>query len=167
MLRLAPNQLPCPFAFRLVADNCCLRMTLQDFPALNASLNATSALLMTAGFGFVRARRIAAHRACMLGAVAVSSVFLVCYVIYHVQKREPTRFGGTGVIRSVYFTMLISHILLAMAIVPLVLRTVYLALKGQIEKHRAWAHWTFPLWYYVSVTGVLVYFFLYRWWPAP
>jgi putative membrane protein len=142
-------------------------MTVQDFPALNASLNAISALLMTAGFFFIKTKRVAAHRACMLGAVIVSTAFLVCYVIYHVQKAEPTRFGGTGVIRSVYFAMLISHILLAMAIVPLVLRTVTLALKGRIEQHRAWAHWTFPLWTYVSVTGVLVYFFLYRWWPAP
>ena len=141
-------------------------MTFNDFPAVNASLNATSALLMTAGYFSVRTRRIAAHRACMLGAFIVSTVFLVCYVIYHVQKGEPTRFGGTGVIRGIYFAMLISHILLAISIVPLVLRTVYLALKGQVEKHRAWARWTFPLWYYVSITGVLVYFFLYRWWPS-
>ena len=141
-------------------------MTVHDFPALNASLNATSALLMTAGFIFIKAKRIIAHRACMLSAVIVSTAFLVCYVIYHVQKAEPTRFGGSGAIRTVYFTMLISHILLAMAIVPLVLRTVTLALQGQIEQHRAWARWTFPLWTYVSVTGVLVYFFLYRWWPA-
>jgi len=141
-------------------------MTIQDFPALNASLNATSALLMTAGYVFIRARCIAAHRACMLGAVTVSAVFLVSYVIYHVQKGEPTRFGGTGAIRTVYLAMLLSHIVLAMAIVPMVLRTVFLALKGQFEKHRKWARWTFPIWYYVSVTGVLVYFFLYRWWPA-
>jgi uncharacterized membrane protein YozB (DUF420 family) len=141
-------------------------MNVQDFPALNASLNATSALLMTAGYISIRTKRIAAHRACMLAAVIVSTVFLVCYVTYHVRKGEPTRFGGTGAIRSVYFAMLISHILLAMAIVPLVLRTVFLALKGRFEQHRAWARWTFPLWYYVSVTGVLVYFFLYRWWPA-
>jgi uncharacterized membrane protein YozB (DUF420 family) len=141
-------------------------MNVQDFPALNASLNATSALLMTAGFVSIKTKRIAAHRACMLAAVIVSAVFLICYVIYHVRKGEPTRFGGTGAIRSVYFAMLISHILLAMAIVPLVMRTVFLALKGRIEQHRAWARWTFPLWYYVSVTGVLVYFFLYRWWPA-
>jgi len=138
----------------------------QDFPALNASLNATSALLMTAGFAFIKAKRVAAHRACMLGATAVSVVFLICYVIYHVRKGEPTRFGGTGTIRGVYFAMLISHILLAMAIVPLVLRTLQLALTGRIEQHRAWARWTFPIWYYVSVTGVLIYFFLYRWWPA-
>jgi len=141
-------------------------MTLQDFPAVNASLNATSAFLMMAGFFFIRAKRIAAHRACMLGAVIVSTAFLVCYVIYHVRKGEPTRFGGIGAIRGVYFAMLISHILLAIAIVPLVLRTVTLALNGRIEQHRAWARWTLPLWFYVSVTGVLVYFFLYRWWPA-
>jgi len=141
-------------------------MTIQDLPALNASLNATSAALMTAGFFFIKTKRIAAHRACMIGAVIVSAAFLVSYIIYHVQKAEPTRFGGTGVIRSVYFTMLISHILLAIAIVPLVLRTLTLALKGRIEQHRAWARWTFPIWTYVSVTGVLVYFFLYRWWPS-
>jgi len=141
-------------------------MTLHDFPALNASLNATSAVLMTAGFFCVKSKHILAHRACMLSAISVSTVFLVCYVIYHLQKGEPTRFGGIGAIRTVYFTMLVSHILLAMAIVPLVLRTVFLALKGRFEQHRAWARWTFPLWYYVSITGVLVYFFLYRWWPA-
>jgi len=141
-------------------------MNVQDFPALNASLNATSALLMTAGYVSIKTKHITAHRACMIGATAVSAVFLVCYVIYHVWKGEPTRFGGVGAIRSVYFTMLISHILLAMAIVPLVLRTLFLAAKGRFEQHRSWARWTFPLWYYVSVTGVLVYFFLYRWWPA-
>jgi putative membrane protein len=141
-------------------------MTFHDFPAVNASLNATSAILMTMGFISIKTKRIAAHRACMLSAVIVSTVFLVCYVIYHVKKGEPTRFGGVGAIRTIYFTMLISHILLAVAIVPLVLRTVFLAHKGRIEQHRAWARWTFPLWYYVSVTGVLVYYFLYRWWPA-
>ena len=141
-------------------------MNMHDFPALNASLNATSAMLMTLGFFFVKTKQIATHRACMLLAVIVSAAFLVCYVIYHIWKGEPTRFGGTGTIRTVYFAMLISHILLAIAIVPLVLRTLYLATKGRFEQHRAWARWTFPLWYYVSVTGVLVYFFLYRWWPA-
>lgn len=141
-------------------------MSVQDFPALNASLNATSALLMIAGFFFIKTKRVTAHRACMLGAVLVSTAFLVCYVIYHIRQAGPTRFGGTGMIRSVYFTILISHILLAVAIVPLVLRTVTLALKGRIEQHRAWARWTFPIWTYVSVTGVLVYCFLYRWWPA-
>jgi len=141
-------------------------MNMQDFPAVNASLNAASALFMTAGYIAIKTKRIAAHRACMLCAVSVSTAFLVCYVIYHIWKGEPTRFGGTGAIRQVYFTMLISHILLAIAIVPLVLRTFYLATKGRFAQHRAWARWTFPLWYYVSITGVLVYFFLYQWWPA-
>jgi putative membrane protein len=162
-----PNHLHHPFAFRPRTANDAKNMTLQDLPALNASLNATAALFMSAGYLFIRARRIPAHRACMLGAVIVSAAFLVSYVTYHVQKPEPTRFGGTGAIRTVYFAMLVSHIILAMAVVPLVLRTVYLALRGQVEKHRAWARWTFPIWYYVSVTGVLVYFFLYRWWPTP
>ncbi len=141
-------------------------MTLHDFPALNAGLNGTAAVLLTAGFVFIRRRRVHAHRAAMLAAFAVSVAFLACYVTYHLQTGAHTPFGGTGPIRTVYLVMLASHIVLAMAIVPLVLVTVTLALRGRFERHRRWARWTFPLWYYVSVTGVLVYFFLYRWWPA-
>ena len=140
-------------------------MTLHDFPALDAALNATAAVLLTAGYAFIRAKKVAAHRATMLAAFSVSVAFLACYLTYHLQT-APTRFGGRGFIRPVYFTLLISHILLAMAILPLVLTTLTLALRGRFDRHRAWARWTFPLWYYVSVTGVLVYFFLYRWWPA-
>jgi uncharacterized membrane protein YozB (DUF420 family) len=142
-------------------------MTLQDFPALDASLNGTAAVLLTAGFVFIKRKHIAAHRACMVAAFAVSAVFLGCYLYYHITKGKPTPFGGTGAIRTVYFTMLISHIVLAIVIVPMILRTLTLAFQGRFERHRAWARWTFPLWYYVSVTGVLVYFFLYKWWPAP
>ena len=141
-------------------------MTIQDFPALNASLNATATVLMTAGFVCIKARRILAHRACMLAAFAVSTVFLGCYVTYHLQTGARTPFGGKGFIRGIYFTMLISHIILAMAIAYLVPRTLLLALRGDFARHRAWARWVFPIWYYVSVTGVLVYFFLYQWWPA-
>jgi putative membrane protein len=141
-------------------------MTLQDFPALDASLNATAAVLLTAGFVFIKQKKVAAHRVCMLGAFAVSTVFLGCYLYYHITKGSPTPFGGTGAIRTIYFTMLISHIFLAIVIVPLIITTLTLALKGNFVRHRAWARWTFPLWYYVSVTGVLVYFFLYQWWPA-
>jgi uncharacterized membrane protein YozB (DUF420 family) len=141
-------------------------MTLQDFPALDASLNGTAAVLLTAGFAFIKRKKIAAHRVCMLGAFTVSAVFLACYLYYHIKTGARTPFGGTGVIRTIYYTMLISHILLAFVIVPLILRTLTLALKGDFIRHRAWARWTFPLWYYVSVTGVLVYFFLYQWWPA-
>ena len=142
-------------------------MTLQDFPALDASLNGTAAVLLTAGFVSIKQKKIAAHRACMLGAFSVSAVFLGCYLYYHVKTGARTPFGGTGVIRTIYYTMLISHILLAFVIVPLILRTLTLALRGDFVRHRVWARWTFPLWYYVSVTGVLVYFFLYQWWPAP
>ena len=141
-------------------------MTVQDFPALNATLNGISAVLMTFGFGFIKAKKVSAHRACMLSAFVVSTVFLACYITYHIQTGARTPFGGQGIIRTVYFTMLISHIFLAIVIVPLVLVTLRHALKGNFDKHRRIARWTFPLWYYVSVTGVLVYFFLYQWWPA-
>ena len=141
-------------------------MTLHDFPALNASLNGAATILLSAGFLCIRRQRVAAHRACMLAAFAVSAAFLACYVAYHLQTGARTPFGGTGWIRPVYFAMLLSHILLAMVIVPLILITLTLALRGRFDRHRRWARWTFPLWYYVSVTGVLIYFFLYRWWPA-
>lgn len=142
-------------------------MTVQDLPALNAALNALSTAFMTAGFIFIRRGRILAHRRCMLGAATVSAVFLVTYVLHKILVHGMhTPFGGHGAIRTVYYLMLLTHIVLAMAIAFLVPRTLLLAISGQFERHRAWARWTFPIWYYVSVTGVLVYFFLYRWWPA-
>jgi len=140
-------------------------MTFHDLPAVNAALNGTSAVLLTAGYVFIRKKRVAAHRGAMLAAFGVSVAFLACYLTYHLQA-APRRFGGTGAMRSVYFTILISHVLLAVVIVPLILTTLAFALRGRFDRHRAWARWTYPLWYYVSVTGVLVYFFLYRWWPA-
>jgi putative membrane protein len=141
-------------------------MSVSDLPAVNASLNALSTVLLTAGFIFIQRRKIAAHRACMISAFAVSCVFLVTYVMHKILMRGVhTPFGGTGVIRGVYYTMLISHIILAMLIVPLALLTLRHALAGRFETHKKWARWTFPLWYYVSVTGVLVYFFLYQWYP--
>jgi putative membrane protein len=153
-------------------------MSVQDIPALNAGLNSLATLLMTAGFVFIlrakretdlaaRTARVRAHRLCMLGAGVVSAVFLIGYVAHKMLVRGVhTPFGGEGAIRTVYYGMLLTHIVLAIAIAYLVPRTFALALKGNIERHRAWARWTFPIWYYVSITGVLVYFFLYRWWPA-
>jgi putative membrane protein len=141
-------------------------MTLHDLPALNAGLNGTATALLTAGFVLIKRKQVAAHRAAMLAAFGVSVAFLGCYLAYHLQTGAHTPFGGQGFIRAVYFALLISHVLLAMAIVPLILVTLTLAVRGRFDRHRAWARWTFPLWYYVSVTGVLVYFFLYRWWPA-
>lgn len=152
-------------------------MTLQDIPALNAALNALATVLMTAGFIFIkkaqaqrdpalRAAAIATHRKLMLSAGVVSAVFLVGYVTHKILMRGVhTPFGGEGAIRSIYYTMLISHILLAISIAYLVPKTFSFALKGQIDRHRKWAKFTFPIWYYVSITGVLVYFFLYQWWP--
>lgn len=141
-------------------------MTFHDLPAVNATLNGIAAALLTAGFVLIKQKRVAAHRAAMLAALAVSVAFLACYLTYHLQTGARTPFGGTGAIRNVYFAMLASHVLLALVIVPLILTTLTFALRGRIDRHRAWARWTFPMWYYVSVTGVLVYFFLYQWWPA-
>lgn len=153
-------------------------MSLNDIPALNAALNALATVLITLGFIQIKAAqraqdvalrstRIQTHRRLMLAAGAVSAVFLVGYVGHKILIRGVhTPFGGEGAIRTVYFAMLVSHIILAIAIAYLVPRTFWFAIKGNIERHRAWARWTFPIWFYVSITGVLVYFFLYQWWPA-
>lgn len=142
-------------------------MTIQDIPALNAVLNGLATVLMTVGFIAIKSGNRDLHRRMMLSAGVVSAIFLVGYVSHKILVRGVhTPFGGEGFIRSVYYTMLISHILLAMSIAVLVPRTFWLAIQGNFERHKAWAKWTFPIWYYVSVTGVLVYFFLYRWWPV-
>ena len=143
-------------------------MTIQDIPTLNAALNATATLLITAGFIFIKRGNREAHRACMLTAGAVSAVFLVGYVAHKVLIHGVhTPFGGEGAaLRAVYFTMLVTHIILAIAIAYLVPRTFLFAIKGDYVTHKKWAKFTFPIWYYVSVTGVLVYFSLYVWWPA-
>ncbi|MGC6423866.1 MAG: DUF420 domain-containing protein [Lentimonas sp.] len=133
-------------------------------PTLNACLNGASTALLTAGFFYIKTGRKKAHRACMISAFSVSVVFLVFYVLHKVLvKGVHTSFVGEGIWRGIYYAMLASHIILAMAIVPLVLITLTLAIRDKREKHKKWAKWTFPIWYYVSVTGVLVYMFLYRW----
>lgn len=142
-------------------------MTVSDLPALNAGLNSLATILLTTGFIAILAKKVTVHRACMGSALIVSAVFLVTYVLHKILVQGVhTPFGGEGWIRTFYYGMLISHIILAIVIVPLVLITVTHALKGRFETHRRWARITFPLWYYVSVTGVLVYFFLYQWFPA-
>lgn len=142
-------------------------MSVNDLPALNATLNGLATLFLSAGFLFILNKKVNAHRTCMVSAFAVSVVFLVTYVIHKILVHGVhTPFGGDGAIRVIYYVMLFSHILLAMAIVPLVIVTLRYALTDRVDKHRAWARWTFPIWYYVSVTGVLVYFFLYQWFPA-
>lgn len=132
-------------------------MEIRDIPAMNASLNALATVLIVTGYAFIRLKRVSAHRACMISALVVSSVFLVGYVTHKALVHGVhTPFGGTGPIRGIYYTMLLTHIVLAIAIVPLVLRTFSFARRGDFVRHRAWARWTFPLWLYVSVTGVLV-----------
>jgi putative membrane protein len=141
-------------------------MTVADLPALNAALNACAAALLLCGFACVRTGRTTAHRACMTGAFAVSCVFLATYVLHKILVGGVhTPFGGAGGWRAFYYAMLATHVVLAAVIVPLILVTMSHALRGRTENHRAWARWTFPLWLYVSVTGVLVYFMLYRWFP--
>ena len=136
-------------------------------PALNATLNATATVLITTGFILIKTGHKEAHRKVMLTAAVVSALFLVGYVTYDVRMRGVhTPFGGTGTVRTVYHFILWTHIPLAALIAFLVPRTFYFALKGNYERHKAWAKWTFPIWLYVSVTGVLVYFFLHQWWPA-
>ena len=141
-------------------------MTVSDLPAVNASLNGLATILLTAGFILIRKGRLSAHRAAMLSAFGVSVVFLITYVIHKILVRGVhTPIGAEGPIRTIYYVMLISHIILAIVIVPLILITLRHAFAGRLIVHRAWARWTFPLWYYVSVTGVLVYLFLYQWFP--
>ncbi len=130
-------------------------------PALNAFLNGTSAVLLSIGYIFIRLKKVTAHKTCMLAALGVSFLFLISYVIYHYQAGS-VAFEGTGFIRPVYFTLLISHIVLAACIVPLALITIYRAWSGQFDRHKRIARWTLPIWLYVSVTGVIVYWMLYR-----
>ena len=134
------------------------------FPALNASLNGTSAVLLLIGRVLIAKGRMAAHRICMIAAVVVSLLFLGCYLYFH-SKVGNIRFLGEGWSRPVYFSILISHTILAIAIVPLAVITLSRALRARYDKHRTIARWTWPLWMYVSVTGVIVYFMLYQWFP--
>ena len=136
-------------------------MTLRDLPTLNALLNATSACLLALGYVLIRRGRRRAHEAVMQAALASSALFLVSYLVYHAQVGS-VRFAGQGPIRTAYFAILISHTILAIAIVPLVLITFVRARRGRFDRHRAIARVTLPLWAYVSVTGVVVYWMLYR-----
>ena len=131
------------------------------FPALNAILNGTSFALLSAGYRFIRKKQVTRHRACMVAAVSTSSVFLVSYLYYHWHVGS-VHFQGTGWVRPLYFTILISHTLLAASLVGLVPITLARALRERFDRHRAIARWTLPIWMYVSVTGVVIYLMLYH-----
>jgi len=134
-------------------------------PHLNAVLNTTSALFLMAGYTFIRLGRIRAHRNCQLTALFSSTLFLSSYLTYH-YFHGTTRFAGQGIARPIYFTILITHTILAVVIVPLIFVTLYRALRLDFIRHKRIARWTLPLWLYVSVTGVIVYLMLYRLYPS-
>ncbi len=136
-------------------------ISISDLPTVNATLNGISACFLSAGFYFIRQKKITAHKICMLSAFSTSILFLVSYLIYHYNFGSKP-FTGQGWVRHVYFTILISHTILAVVIVPLAIITLNRGLKGRIDKHKKIARWTLPLWLYVSVTGVTVYWMLYR-----
>jgi uncharacterized membrane protein YozB (DUF420 family) len=136
-------------------------MNVADLPALNATLNGAATLFLLAGYVFIRRRQIPAHRASMLAAVTTSGLFLISYVTYHANAGSKP-FPGTGPVRAVYFVILVTHIVLAAAIVPMVLMTLSRALKQRFDRHVSIARRTLPLWLYVSVTGVVIYVMLYR-----
>ena len=131
------------------------------FPALNATLNGASAVLIVTGRSFIKRKKVALHRACMLAAVVTSAAFLACYLYYHAHVGS-VHFPGQGWVRPVYFTVLISHTILAGAVPILVALSLTLALRQKFERHRRIARWTYPIWLYVSVTGVIVYLMLYQ-----
>jgi uncharacterized membrane protein YozB (DUF420 family) len=131
------------------------------FPVINATLNGTSALLLLVGHNFIKRGRMVAHRAVMISAVVTSSLFLTSYLYYHWHVGS-VPFQGRGWARPVYYSILTSHTLLAITIVPLVIITLIRALRGRFDRHAAIARWTYPLWLYVSVTGVVIYFMLYH-----
>ena len=136
-------------------------MTVHDLPAVNASLNALSGILLVCGYTMMRLKRIQLHRRFMIAAFATSALFLVCYVVYHAQVGS-VRFMREGFVRTLYYTILITHVALAITLVPLAIITLSRGLEGRYPQHRRIARWTFPIWLYVSVTGVLVYVLLYQ-----
>ncbi len=138
-----------------------MTFTVRDLPALNATLNALATLLLVTGWLLIRRRRIAAHRRVMWSALACSTAFLVSYLVYHAEVGS-VRFQGTGAVRTLYFTILVSHTLLAAAVPVLAIVTLSRALARRFDRHRAIARWTLPIWLYVSVTGVVVYWMLYQ-----
>ncbi|MEO6739296.1 MAG: DUF420 domain-containing protein [Chthoniobacteraceae bacterium] len=142
-------------------------MTAADLPPINASLNALATVLLLGGIIAIKREAKKAHGLFMGAAFAVSCVFLIFYVMHKILVHGVhTPFGGEGAWRAIYYSMLVSHIILAIAVPPLAIITMRHALAGRFDAHRRWAKVTFPVWFYVSVTGVLVYFFLYRWFPA-
>lgn len=144
---------------------------LKIFPHLNAALNATSGVFLLSGLFFILTRRVHAHRACMIGASSISALFLICYVTHHIIRTSiyglgPTKFTGEGLARPIYFTILTSHTILATLAAPFIVATLWRALKGKFDAHKRLARLVYPVWLYVSLTGVVVYLMLYHFFPS-
>lgn len=144
---------------------------LQIFPHLNATLNGLSGCFLIGGLFFILTKRVHAHRACMLTASSLSTLFLICYIAYHSLRTYyfglgPTRFTGEGIVRPIYFTILTSHTIMAAVVAPFVVVTLWRALKGHFDAHKRLARLVYPVWLYVSITGVIVYLFLYQLYPG-
>ncbi|MCH8320574.1 MAG: DUF420 domain-containing protein [Acidobacteria bacterium] len=137
-------------------------ISISDLPTLNAALNGTSAVLLTLGYLFIRRKKVNLHKACMVSAFVISTLFLVSYLIYHYHAGSKP-FPGEGWTRPLYFAILISHVILATVTLPLSIVTLARGVRGRFEKHRSIARWALPIWLYVSVTGVVVYLMLYHW----
>jgi uncharacterized membrane protein YozB (DUF420 family) len=143
----------------------------QIFPHINAALNALSGIFLVCGLLFILNKRVHEHRLCMLTASSLSALFLICYITYHSLRTYyfglgPTKFTGEGIVRPIYFTILTSHTFLAVVVAPFVVATLYKALKGNFDGHKRLARLVYPVWLYVSITGVIVYLFLYQLYPG-
>ena len=142
-------------------------MTIQDLPLINACLNALATVFLTFGFVFIKKGNKTAHRNCMASAFVTSTVFLACYLPYHFNTEAVTRFVNPAWFRPIYLVLLFTHVVLAVVILPLIFMTLSRALKERFEQHKKIARWTWPLWMYVSITGVLIYLLLYQIFPQP
>jgi uncharacterized membrane protein YozB (DUF420 family) len=140
-------------------------MSVADLPAVNASLNSICTILLFAGWWFIKHERKAQHVACMVSALIVSAAFLTCYLVYHYHVGS-VKFTAQGIVRPIYYFILITHVFLAAVILPLIVLTIVPALRARFDRHRKWAKITLPLWLYVSITGVIVYLMLYIWFPS-
>ena len=142
-------------------------MTIQDLPLINASLNALATVFLTLGYFFIRKGNKTAHKKCMISAFITSAVFLICYLIYHFNTEVVTRFVNLTWFRPIYLVILVTHVILAIVILPLIFMTLNRALKARYELHKKIAKWTWPIWMYGSITGVLIYLLLYQIFPQP
>ena len=164
VINFTTRSLPVAVLTHWAAVQTCILMSISDLPTLNAILNSISAILLTIGFVFIKQKNREAHRRCMIGAFTTSTLFLISYLVYHYNVGS-VKFQGQGAVRTVYFAILLTHTVLAVVIVPLIIAAVVQAIRGKFESHKKITRWAWPLWMYVSVTGVVIYLLLYQIFP--